>query len=275
MGATKSKSYSATINDVVSNTIVENFAKCSVTVNQSQVLDLSGSSGANISNVSQKMAGTIKQECVISSQNMNALKDEIAANIAQTANAKNIALVGGNNTAESYSLVKTVVDSNINQRSVSDMVQSINQQQIINASNSIGATLNNYTQEMTTESMLKAISDNVNSMDLGKQLVVDLEQDTKSTSENPMTAIFEGVKGVLGTVGDIVTGPFKYIILLIVVIIASIFIIPSLFRGSSQQPYMQQPYMQQPYYGMYERHTGGGSNMVKDGVSPYVPLRFR
>ena len=294
MGASGSVSSSLSTIDTKNavNALTENLMNCSGNANSSEDIIVSGS-GNVLTNIKQVTYLKLSTQCAQSAQSMADLQSQITSALTNAATAQGTgvlsALGGSKSMAESR--ISNSVQQNITQKSVTDMVTSINaaQRLIVSGNNNI---LTNVSQETTSEVVQNAAQNLING--IVASAVTSSTSDTKSTAitTSPITEILDSIgKTLTDALGTLVTGAMVMWIIIAIVIIAAIYLLgPSailctLGLSSCDQPHdenagmyeqdQQQGYgqgyqqgdsyqgygqggplqgapLQQPYYGSYE-----------------------
>jgi hypothetical protein len=252
MGQTESSNVSS-INTTVATAISNNLRQhTSNVVDQSQEISFDEVSG-NVSNINMSMVLTMNTAAALSQQNIEKMKNDVMQELKSQSDAQNIALMGGNMTANNTSLIKTVLDTNITSNTVSQIINTAKQSQKITIKKvSASGNVSNINLGMTADSIAKASMDIVQQADLGNKLSGSAESHAKAKAENPLSQLIDSIGGV---VSGLFTGVFAGLMLpfvLVIVFISVIVLVIKLLRstGSSSSPYSQYPqyqYPQNPY----------------------------
>lgn len=242
MGASKSKSTVEKITTVATDVVNKNIQRCVVSATQSQLIKITDVHGdVDLTGVKQKQGVSIDMKCIFSNKMQTDIQNDIAATIAQQAQAKSgdITSAPGGSSSSTATNIKNIFTNNIHNESLSEQVSSSLQQQTVMVSgvdgNVVAAGLS---QTQGSEIIAKAMIDTAQYT--GALTKVAESIDTASKAES--VGIFNSLFGMFGNM---------YTVLGILFVLIVLVVLYYMFSGSS--PAVQVKQVKQIAGGIFRR----------------------
>jgi hypothetical protein len=245
---TSSSSNSAVLNDIITKSLQENIMKCSAQIKQDQTLNLDIGGDFIGNEIDMELSATLDMNCASKAVQSDKFFNDVSNDVMLKAKARGIALIGSS-SAETNTLIKNNIMTDATVSNIFETLSAVDQNQQFNLrtrenSNVYGS---DFKMRSTSDVLLGSISKSIQERDLGSRLASDSSGDSEAISENPLKAVFDGMVGLL----DSITGPIRYLFIVIGLIIASV-IVKGLYNSTRVQPQSYQPQIYQPQPQMYQ-----------------------
>lgn len=238
MGGSSSKSRSQVFNDTVNNVIVKNIMDCSSNVTLQQQINITGS-GNVVSGVTMNQAIKLSSTCFQDAKVMADLQNQVTDAIKQAAKEQDVALTNAlaKSSSDTDTLIHNSVVNNINPQNITKIINSSNEIQGINITGDYNL-VSNFTASQTADVVSSNTQKVIDQMDVVNQIKDYIDQQASTTVNNPISQIIDSAGKAISSIWDSMTAPVKWI--LIVVIVAVVGYIISLFMGPTDNAEQQQ-----------------------------------
>lgn len=212
MGGSQSKNLTSIVNETAASVIVENIAKCSTSLGQIQNVNINQSW---LFGFNSNQDATISQKCVADFQMTNEIATEIASQIQQKAESQSIAVLDLFSGSKSVNQAKisSIVSASISTKNIQEAAISVMQTQNVNVNGSIGFGVN---VSQSASVVQKAIMNSVANSNLSNIIENSTSQKSSAKQTNPLAFI-----------GDLFSGYFLFVFLIIVGILFFVYYIGS------------------------------------------------
>jgi hypothetical protein len=205
----QSKANTKVLTDQINDLILTSMQSCGTNVDLEQSLNVSGQ-GNVVSNLYMEQIFTSILTCVNKTDWMSKLQNDISTNIKQSSETKSVALLGilGASNSDVNLNIDNSVKNAINLKTMTSMINNIRQKQSVNVSG-VGNVVRYASLKQVQSNISSSVQEIVASIDVLNKITNTGDQKSKATQDDPIKDFFDGVANVL-------TGPLKWITIMIV-----------------------------------------------------------
>lgn len=173
------------IKNIVADVIIQNVSSCSASSTSTQTIKI-GDIGGNLRISGVTMDNTVKLDvsCLSSAQNDASILQQISDSLKSTAEQENKGLTVGASVAVSNNMMQSItnVKNNINIANIRNSLATAVSAQLMQVGNVAGnAVIEDVSMKMVSDTVLKSINDDTNSMKAISELATKMDQSTKVT----------------------------------------------------------------------------------------------
>jgi len=242
MGAavSKEKHVQNIINESTLSTIAKITSTATTTAEQKNIIDISDSTGVQISDVDQRNVMIINMRALLTSANNGNLQRSLKNQLKGQIEAQQKATTGFTyNDAELDQTIRNSVNTTFSVESVARMIATYNQTNKLIAISAVGGRVENVYQENKIKSIMSLVNEN------SSKIVESLTFDTGAKSDIKTIQEADAIKSFFDGVASIFSGPF-ILILSIVVFVVVVGIVYKMSKKDDSSMYPQYRYQSQP-----------------------------
>ncbi len=242
-GGSKSKASVSVSNKIISQVLTKTFIEYSTTIEQEQVIVISGSYNV-VTDVVQNQAFSIDSQAVSGTNVVSDMQGEMSNKLQQAAATNTQAVlsaIGGKSEAEVNSKIRNEIRNVISDETVIKISVGINQRQGIYISGSHNI-VQNITQAQLGDMVTEAVKEATQKSTLLASIDNALKQDATSTQINPLSVIgdiLDSAGDAMGKVLGIGALGAWAPVLLFIIVVAIIWVISRSKSYPSPSPYMK------------------------------------
>jgi hypothetical protein len=233
------------------------------------ISDLKCSGSINISGISQKSVYTINTDVLSSTVNKDVLKSILSSAVGQAASTVQSASSGFLSGAAGATNIARVITENtqniVNNYSYSDFqndLSSIKANQLVNIKGLVSngtCSITDISQDMVMENLAKNMSNRLTEKvaDIANSLTSQQQSSTNQTAAS--TGALQDLDGVFSSIGDIFSGPIKWVILGILLFVIIMIVAWKLMSSGGESDSYQDRQFYMPNYQQMPPGNGDGA----------------
>jgi len=230
MGGTQSKSVINQVTEISVKATMRTIQECSTAATQSQLIDLQAKGDITIGDVTQRQGVQVDSKCLAQSDKQVKIRNDVAAAIANYAEAQGPAVLSllGASKSEATVNIQNRLPMSFNMDTIQKNVTAVMQNQKIAVKSTEGKIIAGaLTQEQTAQIVAKSIVADKSYASALNDISNKIAQGSKAKSTNP-------IADIISSIGTAFTGWIVYIAIAIIVIVAAILGLRVMRAGKSQ-----------------------------------------